>query len=290
PMLPNLLIIGVARGGTTTLYESLRTHPAICTPPVTKEIRYFYPAAAGEPLPPLADYARHFSHCQPHSRYRMEASPEYYAGGAPVAAAMRERLGADLKLLCILREPVARFISMWRYLIAQMFLEKTLSLRTYLERCQAAPTVRLLDYYNALETGKYVRFLPTWLDHFGDNLKILFLDDLPDLTGVAAWLDLPASGFAPPAEALNQTRGYKYAALHRAVLAVRKRGKPVFERSTLIRRFFKHVYYALNGDSQPPAADADVVSELRRIYAPHNHALADLLREHTSLPPWLAEA
>jgi hypothetical protein len=292
-LLPNLLIIGVTKGGTTTLYDILRTHPEICSPRMTKEIRYFYPAASGQPLAPIGDYGRYFTHCNPKARWRMEASPEYYAGGALIAVTMRKTLATDLKLLWILREPVSRFLSLWRYLITQMFLEKHVSLQVYFERCCTAKSTILLDYYNALETGKYALFFPAWSEIFGDNVKIVFLDDLQNrpslcLADIAAWLNVPAEGFVLRGES-NVTIGYKNAALHRIVLAARRRGKPIFERNVLIRKFFKRVYYALNGDRYPPDIDAGVVAELQRIYSPYNQELADLLRQHryTQMPAWL---
>src|SRR3954463_6324498 len=40
PMLPNFLIIGAMKGGTTSLYHYLRPHPEVFMP-VTKELHFF---------------------------------------------------------------------------------------------------------------------------------------------------------------------------------------------------------------------------------------------------------
>src|SRR4051794_41003093 len=60
--LPNLIIAGVSKGGTTSLFRYLAQHPDICPSPI-KELRYFEPLRYGEPLTPIESCARHFEHC-----------------------------------------------------------------------------------------------------------------------------------------------------------------------------------------------------------------------------------
>ena len=87
--LPNLVIAGVGKAGTTSLFWYLSQHPDICASH-EKEIRYFAALTeGGSELPPLESYAAHFRHCRG-ERYALEASPQYFHGGARVVAAVRE--------------------------------------------------------------------------------------------------------------------------------------------------------------------------------------------------------
>ena len=108
--LPSFLIIGAMKSGTTTLHEDLATHPSI-SPPDRKE-----PGDLNqdEVLSPegRAAYERNFRHCRA-GQIAFEAStyytmlPEY--SGSPRRA--HELLGSDLRLIYIVREPVARIRS-----------------------------------------------------------------------------------------------------------------------------------------------------------------------------------
>lgn len=296
--LPNILIIGVMKAGTTTLYTWLRSHPAICTPRYQKEIRYFYPAAEIRPLPPLEDYITFFAHCPPDTTHLLEASPAYYLGGERIINAIQSTLGDDVKLICILREPVSRFISLWRYHIAQMLIDRETSLAAYYDRCRAFQSSQLehnlLDYYAALESGKYDVYLAPWLAAFHqDQLRILFLDDLHSnpqqiLAELGRWLEIDPTGFVP-GEAANVTVNYHNAILHRLVMAIRQHGNRFFETFPAIRIALRDAYYHLNGDRTRPEIDPAIRAELQVIYAPHNRRLADCLRDYgiEKLPVWL---
>ncbi len=77
--LPNLLIAGVPKGGTSSLFRYLAQHPDIC-PASVKEIAFFNPLRReGGTLPSLDTYRKHFAHCEG-EEYAMEATPSYCYG------------------------------------------------------------------------------------------------------------------------------------------------------------------------------------------------------------------
>src|SRR3954463_13629169 len=88
--LPNLVIAGVAKAGTTSLFNYLAQHPDICASDV-KETRYFEPLRYGEVLPPIESYTAHFRHRQG-ERYALEATPTYFYGGRDVPPGIRVTL------------------------------------------------------------------------------------------------------------------------------------------------------------------------------------------------------
>ncbi|MDX1394802.1 MAG: sulfotransferase domain-containing protein, partial [Gemmatimonadota bacterium] len=106
--LPNLLVIGAMNAGTTSLYHYLRLHPEIhmSTP---KELTFF----ADEWNWPrgLDWYASHFD---PSFAVNGEASPLYTT--YPECPEIAERIGRnlpDVKLLYLVRDPIARMISQY---------------------------------------------------------------------------------------------------------------------------------------------------------------------------------
>jgi hypothetical protein len=59
---PNFIVIGVSRAGTTMLFNALSAHPQVCGSS-TKETRYFQAVRYGEPLAPIANYNAYFRRC-----------------------------------------------------------------------------------------------------------------------------------------------------------------------------------------------------------------------------------
>ncbi len=108
--LPDFLIIGHEKCGTTALYRILRSHPQIYMPQL-KEPRYLTrehdadPAAAKAATLPrtLEDYLALFAEARP-EQIAGEASPQYIR--SPVAARRIAELLPDARMIAILREPV----------------------------------------------------------------------------------------------------------------------------------------------------------------------------------------
>jgi Sulfotransferase family len=172
--LPEFLVIGAPRCGTTALWEMLRQHPQIYMP--TKEPRFYSsdPQAArthahGRPrrrlgYPLVTDpesYRALFAPGYP-SQVTGEASPSYLR--SPLAA---QRIAAEIpgvKLIVILRHPVERaYSSYWFY--AMQGVERAATFEQALAeerlRPRRAPHVRhfALGLYHA-QLRHYLRYFP----------------------------------------------------------------------------------------------------------------------------------
>jgi hypothetical protein len=105
--LPNLIIIGGLKCGTTSLHHYLNLHPQIAMSR-PKELNFF----VAELNWPLGRdwYAAHFD---PDSQVRGESSPHYTNRPAfgGVAQRMREVLGSELRLIYVVRDPIDRMLS-----------------------------------------------------------------------------------------------------------------------------------------------------------------------------------
>ena len=89
-MLPNLLIIGVPKAGTTSLFSYLNLHKEVfgSSP---KEPGYFHPLRWGEELSAITKYEKAFAGYS-NQKYAMEATPGYFYGGQKVSGKMKELL------------------------------------------------------------------------------------------------------------------------------------------------------------------------------------------------------
>ncbi len=293
------VIAGVNKAGTTSLFASLSTHPDIA-PASIKETRYFLPARYGEPLEPISVYDGYFTDASP-GAVRLEATPSYLYGRTAVARAIDDAL-PDPRILVILREPVARAISFFRYQKARLRFPADLTLTDYLAEADALGEADFGDpereRFMAFRGGLYAEFIPSWLEQFGrDRVRFVFFEDLlgdplPTLRGIASWLGIDPAGIAADVlSSENRTTGYKSGALQRAALTGNDRFEAFLRRHMGLKRRLRSLYYRVNGQKPQDNVADDVREELAARYSEPNASLAALLTPlGVALPDWLALA
>jgi hypothetical protein len=105
-MLPNLIVIGAAKCGTTSLHEYLDKHPEIAMAR-EKELRFFV-----EEKNWRRGFAWYESQFDPTASVRGEATPAYSA--FPLYRGVPERMAQTIpeaRLIYLVRDPVARIVS-----------------------------------------------------------------------------------------------------------------------------------------------------------------------------------
>lgn len=294
--LPNFIIVGVSRAGTTTLFNALAAHPEVCAS-ATKETRYFQAARYGEPLPPLADYQANFRRCSGEP-VTMECTPDYFYGGAATAAAIKQV--CDPRVAIVLREPIERLISFFRFMQVRLQLPAEMTLQDYVERCQAIPEDAMNDRANNVFTGlwggQYARCLPHWLSAFPGRCDVLFFDDLVAqpaavLADQCRRLGIDPAGAAVRSAAENTSAGYRSPTAQRLAAAAAKRSRAVFRRYPALYSWSRRAYERVN---QRPAEPTPIPQTARRavhaVYQPWNDLLVQQLRDAgvDRLPAWLA--
>src|SRR5712692_9064042 len=172
--LPDFIIGGAPRSGTTWLYHLLDRHPDVyMATPVTPEPKFFLVDQIYEKG--LAYYADHWFAAAGHSRLAGEKSTDYLES-APAA----ERIARDLpgvKLVFILREPVDRAYS--NYLWTRMNGLETEDFHTALrledQRERELPErLKFVRPFSYFSRGLYADLLTRYLERFTrDQILIL---------------------------------------------------------------------------------------------------------------------
>ncbi|MET0628364.1 MAG: sulfotransferase [Acidimicrobiia bacterium] len=296
PQRADAVIAGVNKAGTTSLFVSLSTHPDVA-PSAIKETRYFLPARYGAPLEPFSVYEEYF-HDAGDRPIHLEATPSYIYGGRAVADEIASRL-TDPHVIVVLREPVARAISFFRYQKVRLRLAPELPIEEYLATVDRLGPDAFRDpeneKYMAFAGGCYADYLPDWLDTFGTGrlhvvwFEELVADEAPVLTSLAEWLGLDPARF--PEHALsseNRTTSFKSARLQRVALAGNDRLERVFRRHPEMKRRIRSLYYRMNGTPAHDEIPERVLDRLAERYREPNARLAaQLVAAGIALPAWL---
>jgi hypothetical protein len=292
-MLPNLIIAGVNKAGTTSLFTWLSQHPDVCASDV-KETCYFMYTFDGDPEPPLSVYQSHFCRWagQP---VILEATPGYFYGGQVTAESIRRRLG-PIRILICLRDPVDRMISAYRANQSMLAVDGSADFESYLNWATRIPTDDVRHVPDTLAGGCYARYLPAWLDAFDDHAKVVFFESLKTnpsalLAEICSWLDIaPLAVSSGVLTVENRSRNYNVRLLHASARWINRVGERFWRTHPVLKKRIRSVYYRLNeapfaGTVSAPARDA-----LCTYYRPFNKQLADLLTQHgyRDLPAWVA--
>ena len=178
---PSFVIIGGAtRAGSTSLYQYLASHRAICVSSL-KETRFFLDEDYPVPV-------RFRSGKDPRERYFglfreygrkicVEATPDYlYSPGTPKR--VKDSLG-NVKWIFILREPIERLISWFHFGKQTGLLTSRISFEEFVT-CQldGASQLRSQQVFRTLEQGRYSEYLRQYYDVFGKNNVLSLSFDL----------------------------------------------------------------------------------------------------------------
>jgi len=179
--LPDFLILGAQKAGTTALYAYLRWHPQI-TGPSFKEVSFFdRHYARGERW-----YRAHL----PIRRGRIvgEASPSYLFH--PLAPERVARMLPDARLIALLREPVGRAFSHYQHEVAlgreslpfeDAVAQEGERMQGEVERMLRDPTYFSHAWWNYtyVARGRYAEQLERWFAAFPrEQVLVLLTDEL----------------------------------------------------------------------------------------------------------------
>ncbi len=174
--LPNFLIIGAQKCGTSWLHKHLSAHPDVFLP-ANKELEFFSYAPHLQ-SPGFGAYLENFQEAGP-ARAIGEATASYFwsYSASPccvmpegfqtnIPAVVKQHLGAELRLIVLLRHPVRRAISAYLHYLNEGELEP------------AAGFEQSMKFLGVVDMGFYARHLAAWLEEYDlSQIKILTLEN-----------------------------------------------------------------------------------------------------------------
>ena len=304
-LLPNAIIAGTNKAGTTSLFRYLSDHPAVCASNI-KEITFFSTLQGDLTGEALSRYAAHFAHCPLDARIRLEASANYLSGGARVARLIRQCL-PDVRLIFILREPVSRLLSNYRR-TKERLDEKVRDVspddyvRSLLSAAEHPDGSGPDNPFNAdLRSVAYAELISAYLAEFAsEQIRIMFYDELAGnelefVKSACVFLGIDPSFYdSYEFHVENKTRAYRSKGVQRLAHSLHMRSERWLSRVPAIRRWLRDAYNLVNEKKDAAApSEPDGSKQLRAYFAGHNRALGALLRANypaTRLPDWIPEA
>ena len=304
-----LIIGGTTKAATTSLFNYLAAHPKICSA-TRKETRFFIdndylvPSVGINWSDGLEKYDTFFQSQLDSENIRLEASPEYlYSWGTP------QRIKTTLpntKVIFILREPISRLISWYRYAKQRAFIPKEMTFEEYVEKQLEQNSSKLetqnsenssefipqVYFFNMLKQGCYSNYLQPYFEIFGrDNVYIGFYEDLCSsprsvVKNICDFAGIDSAFYDEyKFEIFNQTKTMKNPKLHGAYERFRTNIRqytynlPIhfFLRQT--RRWFDTLYYRLNTASTNETVEIPeaIQKKLEEYYYQEKIVLANLL-------------
>ena len=187
--MPDFLIIGAPKAGTSWLFSVLATHPEIFIP-VEKELQYFN---RNWRRAPIDDYLRHF---EPGAGRQKGEATTSYCRLPSVAIETIKRLKPDIKLLFLVRDPVEHAWSqmkhMFRYRNANFWryqcLFANLTQSNYIENFLDDLALSCVDHYDILR--RWMRVFPRenfWiasLEEIGTDPEAVYRSAADPTTGI----------------------------------------------------------------------------------------------------------
>lgn len=269
--LPNLIICGAPKSGTSSLYFWLEAHPQVCASRV-KETFFFaddinrFNKKSNCIEHTLDDYSRQWEHCKGQKVIFEATAPYIYFENALIRI---NELPTKPMLLFILREPAARVYSKYKF---NKYKLKNFD-GTFAEYISAGGSFGSGRHF---EEGLYINYIEKWAERYGkEKVKLLIFEEMLSdrvafMNKVAKLLDI-APGFYNHFDFFkrNETVSIKSLVLHRLGLNM----QPYVP--SRVQEFLLPLYLKLNSGKTKgkSSLEEQQVEQLKSIYAPFNRKL-----------------
>lgn len=197
--LPDFMIIGTAKGGSTALYDYLRQHPDLYFPSV-KELHFFDVDRNYERG--VEWYLNEYFSRNTRGLVQGEATPGYLRNHGTVIPRIKKSYGEiSPKFLIILRDPVARAYSHYLHRCRNMAERETFERALELEPTRLAADPN--DNAGYYAHGLYADQISAWFDAFPrEKFLVLLNEDLKNnrigtLHNICGFLGTTTEGYAP---------------------------------------------------------------------------------------------
>ncbi len=286
--LPDFLIIGAFKSGTTSLTSYLGQHPQVFLPWLQEPAFFASPrfdlTTEGDTRPQrppegvygrlrtetLAQYAALFAP-SPEGAVLGESSPQYLRD--PHACARIAQVLPDAQLVVILRQPAERAFSDY-----MMFVRDGLEDASFAEVVARPRSAQTGQHY--VETGFYGRQLRPYYEAFpAEQIRVLLFEELTrDPLGTVrdlyAWLGVDST-FTPDVSEVRNISGVPASRTVAAAYRLRRRLQPHLK-PYVPRPLVRAVDDRLKRGLRRTTADAAVMAELAEVYRDDVRLLSEL--------------
>lgn len=178
--LPDFLGIGAQKSGTTWLHEMLKQHPQICLPSDQKELHFFDSESRYETLG-IEGYKSFFKDCnRNHHKVVGEITPGYLwtspfystkyqinPSRVDIPKRVYNMLGSNIKLIVLLRNPVARAVSGYFHHVKKQRISIDDDI------------LEIGKKYGIIQMGFYSKHLCHWMKYYPlSSFKILIYENI----------------------------------------------------------------------------------------------------------------
>lgn len=302
-MLPNFIIAGTNKSGTTSLFRHLANHSDVCASNV-KETCYFLPLRYGGHISPISSYQSYFDHLS-NEKLVIESTPGYFYGGKKLVKKVNDSL-PGVRICLLFRDPVKRFFSFYYFMRSMQYLDQNMSVNEYLNKCLtlSEDDLRMEENnpYFGVEGGHYSLYLKPWIDTFGDRLQICFFENMVSdpssfMRGICEFTDLDPDIFANlEFSNENLTRDFANNRLHAIALRTYQKNAKFLNSNNYIKKIVSSIYYRLNAKPliKDGTTEAVLSKTLESLYQPTIRNLRlqlvsgeKLININGSFPAWL---
>lgn len=282
------IVGGAEKAGTTSLYTYLAAHPETCASS-NKETDYFRGNVSD-----LSDYMRYFKHCDAAASVLLESSPGYLAEADTVAPRIGKLL-PNSKMIFLLREPIERLKSSFRFYKSRLHLPEDMSFDDFANRClryetegKRAEELGVEEWYlKSLSRGCYAEAIAPFRRQLGeDRLLVLSYDQLRDdvvgtVKQAAEFIGIDPGFYDSYSFGReNVTFFVKGRLLHKYAIWANDRFETLWRRHPQLKKKLLKLYKRINGrELEKEQVSEQTLERLRAFYLP---TLAEL--ERTTLP------
>lgn len=295
-ILPNLIIAGVNKAGTTSLFAYLAKHPDFCGSAI-KETCYFLPERYNEQIEPIENYHKQFESFNG-QKIIMEATPGYFYGGENLIGAIQREI-SNVKIIVVLREPVSRMVSFYKFMKSRLLLDKNSDFESYFKKCESFSKNdfkdKTLNPYFGLMGGHYIDFIDDWKFFYPSNFMLIDFDKFKKsplliLEEIAEWLEIDSTPFKSfTFEIENKTKSFGNKSFHGVALKINHSFEKLFRKSPGVKKRLSSLYFKINGKTAEEKIDKLALEKLKEYYEPSNQKLKNYLIKHNfkNIPEWL---
>ena len=263
--LPDFLVIGGMRCGSTTLYKVLSNHPELFLP-TTKEL-HFFDSYNPELNDDIAVYKNLFSNAE-NQQLCGEVTPDYLT--TPGAFEKIEQTFSQVKLVAILRDPVERLCSHYLMSCAAGFEVLPFAEAITQEEFRLSHRNKIADIFHSyVERSSYLPNLKKYTDRFGvENMHVIFFEELinnsePVLQNLWEYLAVKEQSAAHQAQLIQVS--------NRSSDLLKAKHSNVHK---LFKDWRSKLGFSKSADSDKPEIDLEVKNQLVEQFQQHNSELS----------------